>query len=158
MRKRQRKSPYCVAGCANIGGLLIIGAIPVITLKEILHALAGSSIPKMGKTTDATMPHNSPVTILKERRNCHEYPSTMEEVTIKTYKSDRNMIHNLTISYSIDGINTTLSVDDDNYDNLPYNLAHMFSRAIEDTNANPIIVIQEMEEHCEVGKLQSGLD
>lgn len=68
------------------------------------------------------------------------------------------MIHNLTISYSIDGINTTLSVDDDNYDNLPYNLAHMFSRAIEDTNVNPIIVIQEIQEHFEVGKLQSGLD
>ena len=68
------------------------------------------------------------------------------------------MIHNLTISYSIDGINTTLSVDDDNYDNLPYNLAHMFSRAIEDTNVNPIIVIQEMEEHFEVGKLHSALD
>lgn len=68
------------------------------------------------------------------------------------------MIHNLTISYSIDGINTTLSVDDDNYDNLPYNLAHMFSKAIEDANANPIIVIQEIQEHFEVGKLHSPLD
>lgn len=68
------------------------------------------------------------------------------------------MIDNLTISYSMDGINTTLSVDDDNYDNLPYNLAHMFSRTIEDTNANPIIVIQEIQEHFEVGKLHSPLD
>ena len=68
------------------------------------------------------------------------------------------MIHNLTISYSIDGINTTLSVDDDNYDNLPYNLAHMFSRGIEDTNANSIIIIQEMQEHSEAGKLHSALD
>ena len=65
------------------------------------------------------------------------------------------MIHNLTISYSIDGINTTLSVDDDNYDNLPYNLAHIFARAIEDTNANPVIVIQEMQEHLELGFINS---
>lgn len=59
------------------------------------------------------------------------------------------MIDNLAISYSIDGINITLSVDDDNYDNLPYNLAHLFARVIEDTNANPTIVIKDMQEHFE---------
>ena len=57
------------------------------------------------------------------------------------------MIDNLAISYSIDGINITLSVDDDNYDNLPYNLARLFTRVIEDTNANPTIVIKDMQEH-----------
>lgn len=57
------------------------------------------------------------------------------------------MIDNLAISYSIDGINITLSVDDDNYDNLPYNLSHVFARVIEDTNANPTIVIKDMQEH-----------
>lgn len=60
------------------------------------------------------------------------------------------MIDNLAISYSIDGINITLSVDDDNYDNLPYNLAHLFARVVEDTNANPTIVLQEMQEHFEL--------
>ena len=57
------------------------------------------------------------------------------------------MIDNLSISYSVDGIKVSLSVDDDNYDNLPYNLAHLFARVIEDTNANPTIVIKDMQEH-----------
>ena len=72
LKKRRRKSPYCDAECAGTGERLIIGAIPVITWKEILPGVAGSSIPKMGNTTDATMPHNSHVTILKARRSRHE--------------------------------------------------------------------------------------
>ena len=57
------------------------------------------------------------------------------------------MIDNLAISYSADDIKVSLSVDDDNYDNLPYTLAHLFARVIEETNANPTIVFKELQEH-----------
>ena len=38
------------------------------------------------------------------------------------------MIQDLTISYVCEGIETTLTIKDDHYDNLPYNLADMFEK------------------------------
>lgn len=55
------------------------------------------------------------------------------------------MTNNLTISYVINGIQTTLIIKDDHYDNMPYNLAYMFEKVIRDTNANPKIVIENLE-------------
>ena len=55
------------------------------------------------------------------------------------------MINNLTISYVINGIQTTLIIKDDCYDNIPYNIANMFEKVIRDTNANPQIVIENLK-------------
>lgn len=52
------------------------------------------------------------------------------------------MIDNIKINYSLNGINITLSIEDT--DNLPYDLAEMFGKVIDDTNANPKIVIDEL--------------
>ena len=60
------------------------------------------------------------------------------------------MIQDLTISYVCSGIKTTFTIKDDHYDNMPYNLANMFSRLIEDTNANPALVIEDMKQWFEV--------
>lgn len=63
------------------------------------------------------------------------------------------MIENLKISYvDSDRINIslTLSLYDyslENYpENLPYDLANIFSRIIKDSDANPDIVIEELQE------------
>lgn len=63
------------------------------------------------------------------------------------------MFHDLTVSYVNDGIETTLTIDDDYCDNLPYNLAAIFSRVVKETNANPKIVIEEMESYLDVGEM-----
>lgn len=55
------------------------------------------------------------------------------------------MTNNLTISYVNNGIETTLTIKDDHYDNMPYNLADMFEKVIRDTNANPQIVIENLK-------------
>lgn len=55
------------------------------------------------------------------------------------------MINNLTISYVINGIQTTLIIKEDCPDNIPYNIANMFEKVIRDTNANPKIVIENLE-------------
>lgn len=55
------------------------------------------------------------------------------------------MTNNLTISYVINGIETTLTIKDDYSDNIPYNIANMFEKVIRDTNANPKIVIENLE-------------
>ena len=55
------------------------------------------------------------------------------------------MINNLTISYVINGIQTTLIIKDDYSDNIPYNIANMFEKVIRDTNVNPQIVIENLE-------------
>ena len=55
------------------------------------------------------------------------------------------MTNNLTISYVINGIQTTLIINDDCSDNIPYNIANMFEKVIRDTNANPKIVIENLE-------------
>ena len=55
------------------------------------------------------------------------------------------MIQDLTISYVSNGIETTLTIKDDHYDNLPYTLADIFEKVIRDTNVNPQIVIENLK-------------
>ena len=55
------------------------------------------------------------------------------------------MIQDLTISYACNGIETTLTIKDDCYDNMPYNLADMFVKVIRESNANPQIVIENLK-------------
>ena len=55
------------------------------------------------------------------------------------------MVDNIKISYHNNGVITTMELDDEWSDNLPYVLADMFRRLIEDTNANPEIVINELK-------------
>ena len=55
------------------------------------------------------------------------------------------MIQDLTISFVCEGIETTLTIKDDHYDNLPYNLADMFEKVIREAAANPQIVIENLK-------------
>lgn len=55
------------------------------------------------------------------------------------------MIKDLTISYVCDSIKTTLTIDDDHPENIPYNLADIFEKVIRDSNANPQIVIDNLK-------------
>ena len=55
------------------------------------------------------------------------------------------MIQDLTISYVCNGIETTLTIKGDHYDNMPYNLADIFEKVIRDTNVNPQIVIENLK-------------
>ena len=55
------------------------------------------------------------------------------------------MIQDLTISYVCNGIETTLTIKDDHYDNMPYNLADIFEKVIRDTNVNPQTVSENLK-------------
>lgn len=55
------------------------------------------------------------------------------------------MIENLTISYVCNGIENTLTIKDEHYDNLPYKLADMFEKVIRESDANPQIVIENLK-------------
>ena len=55
------------------------------------------------------------------------------------------MVKDLTISYVCDGIKTTLTINDDHVENIPYNIADIFEKVIRDTNANPQIVIENLK-------------
>ena len=55
------------------------------------------------------------------------------------------MIEDLTISYVSNGIETTLAIKDDHYDNMPYNLADMFAKVITEPDANAQIVIERLK-------------
>ena len=55
------------------------------------------------------------------------------------------MIEDLTISYVCNGIETTLTIKDDHYDNMPYNLADMFAKVIRESDANAQIVIERLK-------------
>lgn len=57
------------------------------------------------------------------------------------------MIDTIKIIYHKDGVVTTMEIADDYTDNLPYVLAEMFKRVIDDTNANPDIVIKELKDY-----------
>lgn len=60
------------------------------------------------------------------------------------------MLNDLTISYTLNGVKVTLSINDCCYDNLPYNLADMFVKVINDTNVNPSIIIDELKLHLNI--------
>jgi hypothetical protein len=51
-------------------------------------------------------------------------------------------IDDIKISYSLNGIKVTLSLEDT--DNLPYDLAEMFIKVIDDSGANAEIVVEEL--------------
>ena len=55
------------------------------------------------------------------------------------------MIKDLTISYVCNGVKTTLTIEDDHYDNIPYNLSDMFEKVIRESDANPQIVIENLK-------------
>ena len=55
------------------------------------------------------------------------------------------MIEDLTISYVSNGIETTLTIKDEHYDNMPYNLADMFEKVIRESDANTHIVIENLK-------------
>lgn len=55
------------------------------------------------------------------------------------------MIQDLKISYISNGIETTLTIKDEHYDNLPYKLADMFEKVIRESDANPQIVIENLK-------------
>lgn len=55
------------------------------------------------------------------------------------------MIQDLTISYVCNGIETTLTIKDEHYDNMPYNLADMFVKVIRESDANPQIVVDGLK-------------
>ena len=55
------------------------------------------------------------------------------------------MIQDLTISYVCNGIETTLTIKDDNYDNMPYNLADIFEKVIRESDSNPQTVIENLK-------------
>ena len=63
--------------------------------------------------------------------------------TISKFRKD--MIQDLTISYVCSGIETTLTIKDDHYDNMPYNIADMFEKVIRESDANPQIVIENLK-------------
>ena len=55
------------------------------------------------------------------------------------------MIQDLTINYVFNGIKTTLTIEDEHYDNMPYNLADIFAKVIRESNANPQIVMDNLK-------------
>lgn len=55
------------------------------------------------------------------------------------------MIQDLTISYVCNGIETTLTIKDEHYDNMPYNIADMFVKVIRESDANPQMVIENLK-------------
>ena len=55
------------------------------------------------------------------------------------------MIEDFVISYICNGIKTTLTIEDDHYDNMPYKLADMFAKVIRESDANPQIVIENLK-------------
>ena len=60
------------------------------------------------------------------------------------------MFSDLTVSFVNDGIETTLTINDDCYENLPYNLAAIFARVVKETCANPEVVVDEMKSYLDV--------
>ena len=55
------------------------------------------------------------------------------------------MIQDLTISYVCNGIETTLTIKDEHYDNMPYNLADMFVKVIRESDVNAQVVIDVLK-------------
>ena len=62
-----------------------------------------------------------------------------------------DMIDNLKISYTLGGnISVTLSTGTGFDDNLPYNLASLFARVIDDSSANAEKVIENLKNELDV--------
>lgn len=52
------------------------------------------------------------------------------------------MIDNITVRYTKEDVNVTLNIDVD--DNLPYSMAALFHRIIEDSNVNPKLLFDQL--------------
>ena len=59
------------------------------------------------------------------------------------------MIQDFAISYVCNGIKTTLTIEDEHYDNIPYKLADMFAKVIRESDSNPQIVIENLKNALE---------
>ena len=78
--------------------------------------------------------------------NCKEHYGFVGLMNLLIISKFRKvMIENLTISYVCNGVKTTLTIEDDHYDNMPYNLADMFEKVIRESDANPQIVIDNLK-------------
>lgn len=62
------------------------------------------------------------------------------------------MVQEITVRYEKAGVNITLSVDYD--DNIPYNLAELFRRIIEDTDVNPEILFEQLADEYQIIKIE----
>lgn len=62
------------------------------------------------------------------------------------------MIDQITVHYEKGGVNVTLRVDYD--DSLPYNLAELFRRIIEDTDVNPEILFEQLAYDYQMIKIE----
>ena len=77
--------------------------------------------------------------------NCKEHFAFVGLMNLQIISRFRKMIQDLTISYVSNGIETTLTIKDEHYDNMPYNLADMFVKVIRESDANPQIVIDGLK-------------
>ena len=66
-------------------------------------------------------------------------------IDFNNFNTFNNVIKDLNISYVRNGIETTLTIKDDHYDNMPYNLADMFEKVIRESDANPQTVIENLK-------------
>lgn len=55
------------------------------------------------------------------------------------------MIQDFVISYISNGIKTTLTIEDDHYDNMPFKLADIFAKVVRESDANPQMVIENLK-------------
>ena len=79
--------------------------------------------------------YDNSMLVLSANRNLNSYGYTLSN----------NMIENLNVNYTLNGVKVTLSINDCCYGNLPYNLADMFSRIVNDADANPSEVVDTMK-------------
>ena len=78
--------------------------------------------------------------------NCKEHYGFVGLMNLQIIsKFRKDMITDLTISYVCNGIETTLTIKDDHYDNMSYNLADIFEKVIRESDANPQIVIENLK-------------
>lgn len=60
------------------------------------------------------------------------------------------MIENINISFTLCGLDYSISVPTDNYENIPYLLASAFAEVVEKSNANKEMVIENMKSNLEI--------
>ena len=61
------------------------------------------------------------------------------------------MIENINISFTLCGLDYSISVPtDNNYENIPYLLASVFAEVVEKSNANKDMVIEHMKANLEM--------
>ena len=73
------------------------------------------------------------------------YSNTTKKTSKKMIMLLKVMIQDFVISYISNGVKTTLTIEDEHYDNLPFKLADMFAKVIRESDANPQIVIENLK-------------